>query len=105
LLHLISKEAAPYKIAQNHYLNCSPVLTKLIGIIRPFIKRELFEVMHFHTSGYESLYEFIPKDVLPNEYGGHGGSIDKFYQQNLENIKSQKDYLDNDDNWKILKEN
>lgn len=27
---------------------------------------------------YESLYEYIPRDVLPDEYGGTAGSIEKF---------------------------
>lgn len=59
--------------------------------------------MHFHTSGYESLYEFIPKEILPNEYGGNAGPTNKLHQENLEIIKKHQDYLFNDDNWKLLK--
>lgn len=71
-------------------------------LIKPFVKKELFDVMHFHTSGYESLHEFIPKEILPNEYGGSGGPIDNFYQTSLEHLHRNSDYLKNDDNWKLL---
>ena len=26
--------------------------------------------MHFHTSGLDSLYEHVPKYILPSDYGG-----------------------------------
>jgi ADP-glucose pyrophosphorylase len=73
-------------------------------IIRPFVKKELLEVKHFHTSGYESLFEFIPKEFFPNEYGGNAGSTDKLYKENLEILEKHKDYIMNDENWKILRE-
>lgn len=86
---------------QNHYVNCSPVLTKVLSIVKPFVKKELFEVFHFHTSGFESLHEFIPTAILPEEYGGSGGPVSSFYQHNLVNMELVRDYIKNDDNWKL----
>ena len=31
--------------------------------------------MHFHTDGLESLYDHVPRDMLPSEYGGKAGSL------------------------------
>lgn len=31
--------------------------------------------MHFHTNGIESLYEHVPRDMLPTEYGGKAESL------------------------------
>lgn len=28
-----------------------------------------------HNEDMEALYKFVPKDILPTEYGGNGGSI------------------------------
>lgn len=72
-----------------------------MSVIKPFVKKEIFDAMHFHTSGYESLHEFISPEILPEEYGGSGGPISKFYQMNLDNMELVKDYIKNDDNWKI----
>lgn len=31
--------------------------------------------MHFHTTGIETLYEHVPKELLPEEYGGLAGKL------------------------------
>jgi hypothetical protein len=94
------QEAVPYKVVQNHYLNCSPVLSKLMILIRPFVKKELFESMHFHAN-YESLYKFIPKEMLPVEYGGSSETVNELYARCLKVVETGKDYVKNEDNWKI----
>lgn len=30
-----------------------------------------------HNKDYEALYQYIPKDVLPAEYGGDGGTTEE----------------------------
>lgn len=61
------QEAVPFKIHQNHFVNCSTILTKVMSLIRPFVTKELFDVMYFHTAGFESLHEHVPKEFLPIE--------------------------------------
>lgn len=95
------QEAVPFRIHQNHFINCSPALTKIMTLLRPFIKKELFDAMHFHTSGYESLYEYVPKENLPEEYGGDVGKIDDIYNEWYKVVETQKEYLNDDDNWKL----
>lgn len=31
--------------------------------------------MHFHKPNSDTLYKFVPKDLLPNEYGGKAGEV------------------------------
>lgn len=33
--------------------------------------------MHFHSSGMDSLYEFVPKNILPRDYGGEDKSSEE----------------------------
>lgn len=42
--------------------------------------------IHVHTGGYESLYEFIPKSVLPSDYGGEESSINELQGKNKNDI-------------------
>lgn len=95
------QEAVPFKIHQNHFLNCSPVLTRVITLLRPFIKKEIFNVMHFHTNGYETLYEHVSREILPVEYGGNSGINDEIYDKWIEELTSHREYLKNDLNWKL----
>lgn len=96
------QEAAPFRISENHYVNCSPMMMKLLALIRPFLKKEVFDVMHFHSSGYETLYEHIPRDMLPFEYGGTIGKVDDLYKKSLELVELQSEYLKDDKNWQLL---
>lgn len=64
------QEAAPIKIVQAHILNPSGMVHKMFTIFRPFMKQELLDVFHFHPNGIESLYDFVPRELLPKELGG-----------------------------------
>jgi hypothetical protein len=93
------QEAIALRIVQNHFVNCSPVLTKLIALIRPFMNKELNDSMHFHTAGFESLYDFVPKELLPNEYGGTVGELNEHYKQTVSDMQDLREYLNNDENF------
>lgn len=95
------QEAAPYKLSQSHFVNCSFVLTKLMSLIRPFVNKTLMETMHFHSSGYESLHEFVPKELLPFEYGGHAGDIFTINRATIESVECQRGHLLDDSNWNL----
>jgi hypothetical protein len=32
-----------------------------------------------HTAGLQSLHKYIPKDMLPEEYGGYSGPLDSIH--------------------------
>lgn len=93
------QEAVPFKIIQNHFVNCSPILTKIMSLIRPFLKKELFDVIHFHTESFASLKDHIPMEALPYEYGGAGGSLDDMYGKWIKHVENKREYLNNDNHW------
>jgi hypothetical protein len=95
------QEAVPFRIHQNHFVNCSSVLTKIMALVRPFMKKELFDVMHFHTAGYETLYEHVQREDLPEEYCGSAGKINNIFEEWLKKVEKQKDYLKDESNWKL----
>ena len=93
------QEAVPHRLVQNHFVNCSPILTKVIALIKPFMQKELSETLHFHTDGLESLHKMVPKIYLPSEYGGSLGSIDKIYEDFMRSLNDARDFVGNDENW------
>lgn len=97
------QEAVPHRLIDNHFVNCSPILTKIIALIRPFMKKELFDTFHFHTGGFESLHEAVPKECLPNEYEGTVGPLEKYYDDFLRQMDEARDYLCDDRKWGLDK--
>ncbi|XP_002399290.4 alpha-tocopherol transfer protein-like [Ixodes scapularis] len=70
-------------------LDCVPTRSKAIHIVRqsyafdmgfamvrPFISKKISERIHFHGVNFDGLYEDMPVDMLPKEYGGLGPDLD-----------------------------
>lgn len=85
------------------------------------MRTEVFKMLNFHAPGSETLYDFVPKDILPEEYGGLAGKmstlkkywVKKVYDHRYRNGNSMfkhfsefvcnfyRDYLTNESNWQI----
>lgn len=83
------QEAVPLKMIGNHFINCSAALLKLVALIKPFMSKEVKESLHFHSS-METLYEKIPKEVLPNELGGSAGLIQELFDDWLKILMTKR---------------
>jgi len=82
------QEAAPIRLVGIHIINAPPAMELLMNMIKPFMKKEMIDMIHFHSS-LKSASEYIPVDVLPNEVGGKAGSI---YELAEIQVKKLEDY-------------
>nr|XP_022904815.1 alpha-tocopherol transfer protein-like [Onthophagus taurus] len=86
------QEALPIRLKAIHIVNVSPTTEKFLGILKPFIKKELFDMIHLHRTP-EGLHDYINKDDLPNEYGGKLGSFKELHQEMLKNVTENMDFF------------
>ncbi|XP_037955090.1 alpha-tocopherol transfer protein-like [Teleopsis dalmanni] len=68
------QEAYPVKVKEVHVINISPLVDTIFKFVSPFVKEKIRNRITFHNN-IESLYKVVPKDLLPNEYGGKAGPI------------------------------
>ena len=68
------QEAYPVKLKEVHVINISPIVDTIVNFVKPFLKEKIRDRIHIH-SNLEDLYKFVPKEMLPTEYGGDAGSI------------------------------
>lgn len=68
------QEAYPVKLKEVHVINISPLVDTIVNFVKPFLKEKIRERIHIH-SNLEDLYKFVPKEMLPQEYGGNAGPI------------------------------
>lgn len=68
--------------------------------MKPFLKKEVIESMKIHST-LESLYEYVPQDILPKEYGGSEFSLSELTPLVKPWLEEKREYILNDDNWKI----
>lgn len=68
------QEAYPAKIKEIHIINVSPLVDSLVNFVKPFLKEKIRSRIYMH-SNIDDLYKYVPKNILPTEYGGEAGSI------------------------------
>lgn len=118
-----SQEAHPVIVQQIHIVNCSSLLNRVLAIMRPFLKAEVAERIQTHLPNSDTLFKFIPRELLPKEYNGFAGSIEDIREHWLGYLDSYRwgislrkildanantwsylicrDYLNNEENWRL----
>ncbi|KAM0726883.1 Alpha-tocopherol transfer protein-like [Formica fusca] len=83
------QEALPVRLKGFHFMNASPVIDVILNMMRPFMKKQLMDMLHMHTTN-DTLEKFIPLEVLPNEAGGQAGPIQELHKKQ---IKKMEDHV------------
>ncbi|GIY25018.1 alpha-tocopherol transfer protein-like [Caerostris extrusa] len=78
-LYLVSKglrDTLPARYKSIQLFNASLIFRYLWGILYIFLPEKMKKRVHVHGSNPESLHKFIPKAILPTEYGGDNPNFD-----------------------------
>ncbi|KAJ9590017.1 hypothetical protein L9F63_016856 [Diploptera punctata] len=88
------QDAFPGIVVANHMLNATAPCETFLSMCKPFMRKELLSKLHVHTS-MNTVYEHVPKEVLPKEYGGKLDSISIYSQvkNTLGQLDKYKDWL------------
>lgn len=84
------QEALPVELKQLHFFNCGMAMEKLFGLMKPFIKKDLLEVIHFQSGAVAT---FLAKEDMPEEYGGSEESLAVLHERMSEKILSNMDFI------------
>lgn len=69
------QDAFPMRLTQIHFVNVPHFIEKVLALFTPLLKEKLVKKFIIHTHPSDSLYEYIPQEILPDEYGGKAGTI------------------------------
>lgn len=75
LLIIEWQEAFSVRLRQIHLINVSPVLSKVLMVLKSFMKMSVSQLVNFHMPKTTTFYEHISQGLLPSEYGGNAGSM------------------------------
>ncbi|XP_059223742.1 alpha-tocopherol transfer protein isoform X3 [Stomoxys calcitrans] len=98
-----TQEAHSGRVRQIHVINAAPYLDKVLAVVRPFLKGELMKMIHTHLPGSDTPYEFVPRELLPEEYGGNAGKMSDIRQHWINKLKENRDFLMDESRWKMKK--
>jgi len=78
---LYIQEGMPVRLKAIHILNTQPVIDKIMMLIKPFMKKELTQLIHFHRENeVEAVHEVLPPKCLPSDFGGELASCEKLHE-------------------------
>ncbi|XP_022131088.1 alpha-tocopherol transfer protein-like [Pieris rapae] len=86
------QEAYPVKLKEVHVVNTSPVIEKVVNFVKPFLKDKIKNRIFIH-SNLSELYNYVPKEMLPEEYGGNGGSLSDINEAWMKKLEEYTDWF------------
>lgn len=80
----------PIRLSQVHVINSHSLLDKILMVLRPFIGSKAFKAIRFHRPDTTTLFDFVPRELLPEELGGLFGSIEPSKQLWIKNAENHR---------------
>lgn len=85
------QEALPVRLKGLHFMNTSPVMDIILNMMKPFMKKELMDVLHLHST-LESLAQFLPLEALPTDIGGKAGLTKDLHEEFKKKIEDHRSW-------------
>ncbi|XP_059059455.1 alpha-tocopherol transfer protein-like [Achroia grisella] len=98
---VFSQDAAPIRMKGFHYLNTPSGFETVFNLFKSFMNEKNRSRLHVHNKNYNELYKHIPKDVLPAEYGGNGGTIAEILNYWRKKVQDYSAWLEEDDTFGV----
>ncbi|CAG9126180.1 unnamed protein product [Plutella xylostella] len=86
------QEAYPVKLKEIHIINTSPIVERFVNFVKPFLKEKIRKRIFIHKE-VKDLYEHVPREMLPKDYGGDGPTMDELQEQWVATILEYKDWF------------
>ncbi|XP_066592372.1 alpha-tocopherol transfer protein-like [Prorops nasuta] len=83
------QEGLPVRLKGLHFVHTSAVMDIILNMMKPFMKKELMDVLHLHQT-LDSLDKYIPREALPNELGGKAGTVEELKEAQLKNLEKHR---------------
>ncbi|XP_063917250.1 clavesin-1-like [Zophobas morio] len=99
LRHL--QKSAPVKIKGVHVMNALPLTDKIKALLKPFLNNELYNSIYYHSSNSDTLYKFVPKECLPEDFGGELPSIKILNEESVQNLLDNYEFYEWHDSQKV----
>ncbi|CAH1953497.1 unnamed protein product [Acanthoscelides obtectus] len=99
------QEALPTQLKRVHIINASYIFEKILAIAKPFMKKELFELIIAHPPGmpWSELHEqYIPASLLPSDLGGELPSVEQLHEGLQREMKKLKAFLEAHDKQALM---
>ncbi|XP_014472010.1 PREDICTED: alpha-tocopherol transfer protein-like [Dinoponera quadriceps] len=86
------QESIPIRLKALHFINTNAVMDIILAMMKPFMKKELMDVLHIHTTN-DTLAKFIPVEALPCDCGGKSRPLKEQQEEQLKDIENHREWF------------
>nr|CAI5826737.1 unnamed protein product [Callosobruchus analis] len=76
-----------------HFLNAPPSIDKVMFLVKTFLPEKFSRKVHVHKNA-DTLYQFVPKECLPENYGGSLDSLEQMHEDWCKANESQQEFFE-----------
>ncbi|XP_067214846.1 alpha-tocopherol transfer protein-like [Linepithema humile] len=88
------QEAIPIRLKGLHFINTNAVMDIILAMMKPFMKKELMEVLHIHTTPKETLSKFVPLEAFPCDISlpGKARPLKELHEEQLKKLEDHREW-------------
>jgi len=86
--------AYPIKYKGFHILNNAYLFDTILKVIKQLIPKKLRDRIHLHGTNYASLYEHVPREILPESFGGPLPEEEAFNVEFEQSVQDRTEYYE-----------
>ncbi|CAH1397584.1 unnamed protein product [Nezara viridula] len=86
------KNASPIRVVKIVFINTSTVIKRLMTLARPFLSKEIVNMMEFHTSA-EPFFGGLPPETVPEDYNGSAPPILSLHRESVKAVTASREWL------------
>ncbi|XP_049864357.1 alpha-tocopherol transfer protein-like [Schistocerca gregaria] len=98
-VEIIFKEAYCRRIKAVHLVNSPKVLDAILNIAKAALSDKLKQRVVTHLPGTETLFDYVPRELVPDELGGSAGPAEKLYDAAWKKVSSYRAFFLEQDNY------
>uniref|UniRef100_A0A1A9Z835 CRAL-TRIO domain-containing protein n=1 Tax=Glossina pallidipes TaxID=7398 RepID=A0A1A9Z835_GLOPL len=92
---ILTEKALPLRVKGVHFVNVSSTAEKFFNLVKSLMPERIKQRFYVHPN-YESLYDYVPQECLPKEYGGTDGTIENVIAALEADVLRYKDYFEDE---------
>ncbi|XP_043266208.1 retinol-binding protein pinta-like [Colletes gigas] len=91
----------PVRIYSLDFINAHRLINTVLNIFRSFMNAKLKQRVHIHSRGKLKLYETLPIDILPEEYGGTNGTLKELSEYWKRAVEENSEWFAEEEKYKL----
>ncbi|XP_038217424.1 alpha-tocopherol transfer protein-like [Zerene cesonia] len=96
------QEAMLVKLMHLNFINAPSFIDRVVMMMKPFLKKEMMDILRIHTVGSDSVRQHIPMEALPKDFGGSYKSSSECRDELISKLRANASFFENENKKRVV---